>query len=538
MARTPLLRFIQGLAREHNAAERLRITPAELRERRAGGAMSRRQFLKGSAAAALAATIHPGMPKAAGGEPRIAIIGAGISGLNAALTLQDKGIASTVYEAAPRIGGRMKSETSYWANGQVGELYGELIDTGHTSIRALAGRFGLPLTDQLAAEPAGSTETYYFFGERYPAAQADIDFEPVRTAAKRDLTAAGYPTLWNKFKPAGQALDNMSIYQWIQSRVPGGTGSPFGRLLDVAYNIEYGAESVDQSALNLLYLLAYQPAPSGFSVLGVSDEKFHIEGGNERLPKAIAAVLPDVRTGWRMTRIAANGDGSVGLDFTTPSGARNVTADRVILTTPFPVLRGLDIAGAGFDQRKLVAINELGGGRNSKLLLQFTDRHWNQPGPWGLSNGGSYADTGFQNAWDTTRGQPGSTGILVNYTGGDTAGSFTPLKTYSTAANTPQIATYARSFLRQLEPVFPGITPKWNGRATLSTPQRDPNFLCSYSYFRVGQYTKFCGYERVPQGSIHFAGEHCSQDFQGYMEGGVVEGARAALEVFHALAGN
>jgi monoamine oxidase len=68
-------------------------------------------------------------------------------------------------------------------------------------------------------------------------------------------------------------------------------------------------------------------------------------------------------------------------------------------------------------------------------------------------------------------------------------------------------------------------------------PARDPNLLCSYSYWRVGQYTAFAGYEGVPQGPIHFAGEHCSQDFQGYMEGGAREGARAANEVFHALRG-
>ena len=44
----------------------------------------------------------------------------------------------------------------------------------------------------------------------------------------------------------------MSIAQWIDSRVPGGRASTFGQLLDVAYNIEYGAETSDQSALNLL----------------------------------------------------------------------------------------------------------------------------------------------------------------------------------------------------------------------------------------------------------------------------------------------
>ena len=83
--------------------------------------------------------------------------------------------------------------------------------------------------------------------------------------------------------------------------------------------------------------------------------------------------------------------------------------------------------------------------------------------------------------------------------------------------------------------MFPGITRHWNGKATLSTPFRDPNLLCSYSYWKVGQYTGFSGYEAAPQGNVHFAGEHCSTDFQGYMEGGASEGIRAANEVLDAL---
>jgi monoamine oxidase len=39
------------------------------------------------------------------------------------------------------------------------------------------------------------------------------------------------------------------------------------------------------------------------------------------------------------------------------------------------------------------------------------------------------------------------------------------------------------------------------------------------------------GYERIRQRNIHFAGEHCSVEFQGYMEGGAAEGIRAAHEV-------
>ena len=541
MARTPLLRALRRLAREHDEAERLGITPVELRHHRTLG-LSRRAFLKSAAGAAAIGALAPSLrllPAWAAQPPRIAIVGAGISGLAAALKLKDKGLAATIYEAAPSVGGRMHSDRSgYWADGQVSEFCGELIDSGHTTILGLANRFGLAVDDLLAAQPQDSTDTYWFLNQRYTAAQADTDFVPVRAAAKNDLTAAGYPTLWNRHKPAGFALDHMSVHDWIRTRVPGGHNSAFGRLLDVAYNIEYGAETADQSSLNLLYLLAYQPSPKGFAVFGISDEQYHIRGGNQRLPEAIAAEVPDIKLRWRLTTIVARADSTVALSFETPTGAKQVVADQVILTLPFAVLRTLDISRAGFDSMKRRAIDELGAGRNSKLQLQFNSRYWNTSGPWGVSTGGSYADLGYQSTWDVSRAQSGRAGIIVNYTGGDIAGGFQPSSPYSRANTDPKVATYARAFLRQLETVFPGISELWNGRATLSAPLLDPNLLCSYSYWKVGQYTAFAGYEGVPQGSIHFAGEHTSQDFQGFMEGAASEGERAALEVFHAVAGN
>jgi monoamine oxidase len=84
--------------------------------------------------------------------------------------------------------------------------------------------------------------------------------------------------------------------------------------------------------------------------------------------------------------------------------------------------------------------------------------------------------------------------------------------------------------------VFPGISKHWNGRATLDVPLANPLLLGSYSYWKVGQYTLFSGYEAARQpdlvtGKCHFAGEHCSTNFQGFMEGGAEEGARAANEI-------
>jgi monoamine oxidase len=111
---------------------------------------------------------------------------------------------------------------------------------------------------------------------------------------------------------------------------------------------------------------------------------------------------------------------------------------------------------------------------------------------------------------------------LVDYTGGNIGASF---------EDPSVVQMYAMQFLQQLEPVFPGITERWNGRATLDTPFLSPFLRGSYSYWRRGQYTLFSGSERERSGRCHFAGEHCSINFQGFMEGGAQEGARAANEI-------
>ena len=537
MARSPLLSRLQLLFQDFAEADRTGRPLAEIRrERRAG--LSRRDFLKvagmaaGAAlvpAAAFAATTKPG-----GTKPRIAIIGGGIAGLNAALTLQDAGIASTVYEATGRVGGRMESDTTSWLDGQTTEKCGELIDSGHKTILGLANRFNLPTADLLGAEPNHSTDTDYFFGKYYTDVQAQADFNAVWNNVKKDLNAAGYPTLYNQFTDAGRVLDHTSLYDWIESRVPGGHSSPMGQLLDVAYNIEYGDVTQVQSSLNLIYLLGFSPNPGNFQIFGASDERYHIAGGNERLPKAIAAALAPgtVRLDTALTAIAANADGTIAVTLRSGSTTTVQNFDRVILTLPFSVLRTLDYSGAGFDSLKKTAITQLGYGRNAKLQLQFNTRYWYSPGPWGIGNGNTYSDTGFQNTWEVTRAQDGTTGILVDYTGGGV-----PLASFTGDDQDPRVvARFAKTFLSQIEPVFPGITQQWNGRATLHVPSTAPFALGSYSYWKVGQYTLFSGYEKARQpdpvtGKIHFAGEHCSQNFQGYMEGGAEEGARAANEI-------
>jgi monoamine oxidase len=539
MARTPLMQALLRLASEHAEASERGISVQEVRDQRRSE-ISRRDLLKGAGAltAALALTdpfnLAGHMFKAnASSPPRIAVIGGGIAGLNTALTLHDAGYASTIYEASSRLGGRMHSDTTSWANGQTSEWCGELIDTRHKTILQLAQRFGLQTVDLLSAQPNSSQDTYFFFGKYYLQKNADSDFQQVHNVLQGQIQAAPFPTLYNSYTTSGYQLDHTSVYNWIEQYVTGGHGSNMGQLLDVAYNIEYGRETTDQSSLNLVYLLGFQPQPGNFRIFGSSDERYHIIGGNQQLPLAIAKSLPSgsINLNWRMTAIAHNSDDSSTLTFSTPTGTQQATFDRVILTLPFSVLRTLNYSKAGFDSLKQTAITQLGYGTNSKLQVQFDTRYWNGTGTWpGISNGNIYTDVGFQNTWDVTRGQPGTTGIIVDYTGGNVGASYKPTGPYSTSSD-PLVQQYAKAFIKQLEEVWPGATSHFTGTATLSYPTSDPNLLGSYSCWRVGQYTLFSGYEGARQGKIHFAGEHCSINFQGFMEGGAEEGNRAANEI-------
>ncbi|MEU6998834.1 NAD(P)/FAD-dependent oxidoreductase [Nonomuraea sp. NPDC046570] len=537
MARTELARLVQKLFQEHRAAARLRVPVDEVRGVAAERMVSRRAILGGAAALGVgAATGVLGLnarPAHAAGQPRVAIIGAGIAGLTAALRLADKGISATVYEADTRVGGRMYSNRSgtYWRAGQVSEWGGELIDTGHEIIRGLAARFGLPLDDLRAAEPAGTTETYWIDGGYYPYATASADFAPVYQAILADLDGFSWPSWDTPTSPQVVALSNLTTYEWIATRVPGGHSSRIGKLLDIAFTTEFGMDTDTSSALGILVVLVDQPE-GRFSLFGQSDTRFHIRGGNDLLPRAIKNALPagTVRHGWELEALAVDGSGRQTLVFSVDGVTRTVTADHTVLALPQGVLQHLDFSAAGFDTRKRAAIAALPMGRNTKLALQFERRLWNSSGPWGRSSGSGMSSSGYQTSWESTRAQPGTQGILLAYAGGDHAADFNPPCAFSTSS-TPQTAGYAGIVLAQLNTVFPGLAHQWNGKATLAAWHLNPYARGAYGGLPTAYYQYYGGYEGVRQGNVHFAGEHTSSVASGYMEGGADSGLRAADEL-------
>jgi len=508
MARTPLA---QRVEEAYASVVESRTTRRELLKRTtlAGVAVAGASTMGRFAKAAHAAT-----------DVRIAVVGAGLAGLTCAYRLQQAGYNAAVYEAHPtRVGGRCWTDhTSF--NGQLAEHGGEMIDQGHTAMRQLAQELGFPLDNLLQAQPKGTEDFFYVNNAKYPYSQLLVDLDAIYQKMHKDVSAASYPTLWNLYTERGWELDHMSIIDWLNETVPGGAGSNLGSVLNIAYTIEYGAECSEQSSLNLLYLLGYS-GHGQFRVFGPSNEKYHVRGGNDQVPLELESrLVKEINKDHVLTAIKKNSGGSFTLTFENGATTRTTTVDHVVLAIPFSMLRSVNYMKAGFEQLKITAIKELPMGTNSKLHVQFDDRFWYEA----KNNGNTYADTGYQNTWEVTRAQSGKKGIPVDYTGGTIGASF--------GSGTPQ--ERALQFFSQLAPQFPGvdIASHWDGTsATVDFWTAYPWTKGSYSYWKVGQYTKFSGMEKERQGNCHFAGEHTSQDFQGYLNGGVETGERAAGEI-------
>jgi monoamine oxidase len=453
-------------------------------------------------------------------QPRIAVVGAGLAGLTCAYRLKQAGLVAQVYEASTRIGGRCWTIHDF--DPLVAEHGGELIDQGHTALRHLSQELGLDLDNLLQAQPNGTEDFFWVNDAAYPYDQLVVDLNGIYQKLHKDVSAASYPTLWNNYTQRGWELDHMSIIDWLDETVPnGGSTSNLGRVLDIAYNIEYGAECSQQSSLNLLYLLGYS-GQGQFHVFGPSNEKYHVRGGNDQVARRLSdALAAQISLGTALTSIKLNPGGSFTLTFSRDAGTLTVTADQVVLAIPFSLLREVNYGKAGFEPLKVTAIKELPMGTNSKLHVEFKDRFWYAA----RNNGNTYADTGYQNTWEVSRAQGGGRGkgILVDYTGGKIGASF--------GTGTP--SSRAQEFMSQLQPLFQGtsVASHWTGRATIDFWTAYPWTKGSYSYWKVGQYTKFSGMEKVRQGNCHFAGEHTSQDFQGYLNGAVETGERAANEI-------
>jgi monoamine oxidase len=522
------------------------------------GGVSRRSVLKaGAALGVLAATgglVQPDRARA-GVQPRIAIVGGGVAGLRCAHKLWTKWKKpSTVYEWGDTLGGRVATLRGFFANGQIAEQHGEFISTEHTSTLNLAASLGLSLdlasTD--ASYPPGTEDTYWLNGARYTQAMLNADWQRFAWATFNDAVhQAPWPTRYTGFTQAGYTWDHLSVVDWITQNIPDGLDSPFGRLCYYVVISEYGGPPEQQSALNLVYILGYDDSRNGQQfqsptvpqVYG-TDEKWHIQGGNDRLVSGMVGQLPSgaIKTGYQLLAVKDNGNLTYTLTFGVGAGTAQVVADHVVLALPFSTLRNVDLSRTALSPLKRTAIDNLQLGNNAKLQIQVAGRPWNADGYTGntltdlrLKAPGSPPGPvlGVDGGWDATNYQAGSTGIFADFFGGSD-GAALASKYGLTVAEGPAPKTLVNDVLVNLERIFPGMTAAWNAGPKLAychDGNLDPHLLGAWSQYNVGQYTGFSGIEPVREGNIHFAGEHTSLEAQGFIEGGVTSGERVASEI-------
>jgi monoamine oxidase len=477
-------------------------------------ALTRSAFVLG--AASLLGTLR--VPARAATSPRVAIVGAGVAGLTCAYRLMQAGIASRVFEASDRIGGRTWTLRGYFAEGQIAEHGGEFISIGQREVQDLAYELGLSLVNLNRHETG--IDTAFFNGARYSLAQAKTDYDAqVRGPLTQALRAAGYPTTYRRSTAAGRVLDRTSVAEWIATNVPGGLGSQLGGLLANACLGEFGGDLSEQSALNLIYLLGFEK-PGTFNVDG-TNEALHVIGGNDQIAGRMADALPAgaLTTGAALVALRELADGSLRCTFSSGPRTFEVDADRVCLALPFTILRTVELR-VPLSRLKRIAIDRLELGTNAKLHMQFKRRVWNAE----RYDGSSYVQFPYEESWDVSAAQPGQYGILVGFPGGQRG-------VLPAAAHGPAPRAIADEYVRELDRIYPGLAREYTGVAYLDEWAHDPWHRGAYSYYRVGQYGEFAGIERVPEGAVFFAGEQTSYTDMGYINGAVISGQRAAAEI-------
>jgi monoamine oxidase len=471
------------------------------------------------------------------------IVGGGLAGVRCAHQLwTTKRVASTIYEWDDRMGGRVDTVRNAFADGEIVERCGEFISSEHHSMRKLAKRFGLTLGDT-DAYPRGTVDTFWLNGGRYTEAMLDADWHEFGWSLfQRAVASAPWPTTYETRTPSSIALDNMSAAEWIDGNVPGGLASDFGRLCYLDVESEYGGPPEEQSALNVIYLLADDDSVPGSNiqprktpVLGGTDEKWHVEGGNDQVVTGMLAELPGgaTRVNQQLVALRDNGNRTYTCTFEEDGVATDVVADHVVVTIPFNKLKEVDLRHANLSPLKMTAIDNLVLGNNAKIALQVAGNPWNADG----YDGNMFAQNLTVSGWDNSVDQPAPNSIFFDYLGGTPGAALAARYGLVGSVGTAPAALIA-DYLGALEPLFPGFTRAWNSGPRLSLysdPNSNPHLDGAYSQYRVGQYTTFSGIEGTPEGNIHFAGEHTSQDFQGFMEGGVTTGERAALEILRVL---
>ncbi|MBC9249368.1 monoamine oxidase [Pseudomonas alcaligenes] len=541
---SPLARLFRRLQWAHHESERTGMPVDELldlqreQERLANSQrQQRRDFLKtlgaGVAGASLLGGLSPALAAMGGqgnGPGRVIVIGAGLAGLRCAHRLKQYGYGCTLYEGNTRIGGRAFTTRDFFDDGMAVERGGELVSTEHSALRNLVNQLGLSLEDVNSGGTPGSEELYRVNGQLYREDQLAADWRLLKDLFKRTQQAAPWQPTYNANNAEHRRLDVINVPDWLdQTGI--GRNSNFGQLMQADVISEYGHTPQEQTCLNLVYLMASNSTNEPLPLAG-TDERFHIVGGNDSVVYAMANQLAagSIVTGKRLTSISGSAMGPYVCGFA--DGSTDI-CDQLVLALPFSKLREVDISPeirASFAPAKRLAIAEMTLGSNAKIHIQCGSRPWNaqrQVGGELVQMGGvSYSGAdGFVTVWDTQVGKPTTGSVLSNFLGGQQGRALSASVPFQQAASQD-----VNRLLGQIEPVFPGTSAAYQGKALVSKWPINPWSGGSYAAPMLGHYTRFWGaqWEKDVGNRIHFCGEHCSQEYWGFLNGAVETGELAA----------
>ena len=476
--------------------------------------MDRREFLQLSSMAALslyASRLQALQTRSSavrtGPAQKVAILGAGISGLAAGLELVKAGHNVTILEAQLRPGGRVYTLRAPFSDGLYAEVGAGRIPITHTLTLDYVKRFKLELDPFF---PQSGADVFLWRGQRQVVPHGQ---DPDLTHLNVNLTAeegmVGFGGLTKKYLQSLQEkVRALPADAW-----PLPSLAEMGEISLGDYLRQQGA-SVDA----ILYL------SQGFdtdSLLDfVHDSVSHavpmmwkIRGGNDLLPHAMADALRDnIRYGAVVARIAQTPT-NVEVTFANAGSHHTLVADHVICALPFTVLRGIEVHPQ-WSVNKAFAIENVYLSPVTRAYAQTKSRFWEADG----RNGFATVDQPME-IWSPTYNQPGKRGIVMSYTYEDLAREYSAMS---------ELAQVQRS-LDLFEQIHPGMRQNFEGAATWSWLNH-PFSKGAFMVTKPGQFRTVVPYLATPEGRIHFAGEHTSP-WPGWIQGALHSGLRTAREI-------
>ena len=432
----------------------------------------------------------------------VIVVGAGLAGLSAAVQLRKDGARVTVVEARDRVGGRVRTLRDVFALDQHAEAGGDFIDHGQQEIRRLAEEHGLTVRPVLRGG-------FSFVRHKAPgeiagrAVSAERAWKPIADRAKPFLKA--YQLAEERWDSVvARNLAQHSVAEWLdQIKADSATRSMVRGLR--------GFFLADPEELSLLVLIDQLSSDApGQESMG------RIEGGNDRLPVAMAATLEEALYLNTIALAVRYDQGCMRLTVQSANGDEaQMKADYVILAVPVTTLRAIDIRpDLPVEQAKV--FSRLKYGRVTKSLLQFDQRFWKRKSR--AAAYGTDAPTGA--IWDGNEQQRGKAGILTLMAGGQASEDSQKILTQEGV----------EGLIRSLAWLKPGGSKLLSSHVV--TWEDDPWAQGGYAYFDPAFDPAWRPWLARPHGRILFAGEHTSSKWQGYMNGAVESGLRAAAEVW------